>query len=94
MNQLATGTGTALRRQQRQIAEIGQEFTFVDIYELCSFVQGEIVRSKLKYSAIAAKAGCCAATVSNLASGTTHQPRASTVLNILAVLGFELVVRR
>lgn len=90
MNQLSTGT--ALRRQVRSDI-IGQEFTFADIYELCSFVQGEIVASKMKYARIADKAGCCAQTISHLASGETHEPRASTVLKILAALGFELVAR-
>jgi hypothetical protein len=97
MNQLTTGgTEVALRRPEPQgiVGELGREYDFQDIYELCSFVQHEIIASKLKYSAIALRAGCCAQTVSNMASGETHQPRASTVMNILGVLGFQMVARR
>lgn len=89
----ATGTVHEFRRPEAQ-SGIGEEYSFADIYELCAFMQGEIVRSKLKYSVIAAKAGCCPQTVSRMASGETHQPRASTAMMILGVLGFQWVARR
>ena len=72
----------------------GREFTFKDISELCAFLQHEILVSKLKYKDIAEKAGVCASTVSHMAHGDTHFPRAGTVFAILGVLGFEVVVRR
>jgi transcriptional regulator with XRE-family HTH domain len=49
--------------------------------------------SKLTYSAIANQANCSPATVSNIAAGETRFPRFSTVFNILAALGFDVVVR-
>jgi len=83
-----TGTGAGQRWQSDQ-----SEYSFKDIQELCAFLQHEIQRSKRKYKAIAEKAGCCPQTVSNMASGTTHYPRAATVFEILRVLGFQVVVR-
>lgn len=76
------------------VTETGDEYTFKDISELCAFLQHEIQSSKRKYKAIAEKAGCCAQTVSNMAHGQTHYPRAATVFDILRVLGFEVVVRQ
>lgn len=73
--------------------DIGREYTFADTNELCAFLQHEIMVSKKKYKDIAAKAGCCPQTVSNMASGSTHFPRFGTVMSILSVMGFELVVR-
>lgn len=70
-----------------------EEYTFADIHELCAFLQSEIQLSKRKYKKIAEMAGCCPATVSNMASGTTVYPRASTVFAMLRVLGYEVVVR-
>lgn len=70
------------------------EYTFQDIRELCAFLQSEIQRSKRTYKYIAEKAGCCAQTVSNMASGSTNYPRAATVFEILRVLGFQIVVRQ
>jgi DNA-binding phage protein len=75
------------------IPDLGREYTFTDTAELCAFLQHEIQVSKKKYKDIAAKAGCCAQTVSNMASGSTHYPRFGTVMAILSVMGFELVVR-
>lgn len=71
-----------------------EEYTFADVHELAAFVAGEIRASKLKYARIAERAGVCASTVSKLAYGETHSPRANTVLQILLVLGFEIVARR
>lgn len=71
-----------------------EEYHFADMSELCAFLQHEIQLSKFKYNAIASKAGCCSSTVSNMAHGLTQYPRASTVFNILRVLGFEMVVRK
>jgi len=85
---LATTTGAA-----RRIVHGHDEYTFNDISELCAFLQHEIQMSKRKYKVIAEKAGCCAATVSNMASGATHFPRAGTVFAMLRVLGYEVVVR-
>ena len=90
--QPATITNLETRRQGR--SEIGQEFTFADITELCAFLQHEIVVSKMRYNKIADRAGCCVSTVSKMASGETKQPRASTALAILGVFGFQLVVRQ
>lgn len=70
------------------------EFTFKDMGELCAFLQHEIQASKRTYKKIAEQAGCCAATVSNMAHGTTHYPRAATVFDILRTLGFQVVVRQ
>jgi hypothetical protein len=87
---LATHTGAARRGWQ---TETGTEFTFKDIAELCAFLQHEIQSSKRKYKKIAEMAGCCPATVSNMASGTTIYPRAGTVFAMLRVLGYEVVIR-
>lgn len=70
-----------------------QEYSFRDAYELCEFVAHEIRASKSKYSKLADKCGVCPATISNIASGVTRSPRASTVLSILKALGFEVFVR-
>jgi len=78
----------------RRAREVGQEYSFADIGELCAFVQHEIIASKMKFIRIAEKAGCCPATVGKMAAGETHEPRASTALKILGVLGFELVARQ
>jgi hypothetical protein len=87
-------TVTPFRRRQEISREIGKEYTFKNIYELCAFVQSEILNSKLKYAEIARRADCCAQTVSNMASGETQQPRASTVLSILGALGFQWIARQ
>jgi len=83
----------AAHRLHRKL-EVGQEYTFTDMNEVCAFVQHEIVMSKMKFRLIAEKAGCCPSTVGKMAAGETHQPRASTVWNILRVLGFEIAARR
>lgn len=70
------------------------EMNFANVYELTKFVSGEIRASKMKFSKIADKAGCCSATVSNLAHGVTHDPRTSTIFKILGVLGYRVTVRR
>lgn len=80
-----------LKRQWAETHE--EEYTFADINELCAFLQHEIQSSKRKYKDIAEKAGCCPQTVSNMASGTTHFPRAATVFEIMRALGFTIVVR-
>lgn len=69
------------------------EYTFKDISELCAFLQHEIQVGKRKYNKLAEEAGCCASTVSNMASGQTHYPRAGTVFQLLKVLGYEVVIR-
>lgn len=81
------------RRRQQTTPAIGEEITFADIEELCAFVAHVIVSSKMKYVRLAEKAGCCPATISKLAAGETHLPRASTVLNILQALGYQLVAK-
>lgn len=70
-----------------------QEYSFRDTYELCDFVAKEIRASKMKYTKMADKCGICAATVSNIASGTTRSPRAHTLMTILKALGYEIFVR-
>lgn len=70
------------------------DIAFADIHELCAFLQAEIFASKMKYSALAYKCDCCPSTVSNIASGATREPRASTVFKILGALGFKIVGRR
>ena len=79
---------------QRRWSPDDNEYSFKDITELCAFLQHEIQSSKRKYKDIAERAGCCSQTVSNMASGTTHYPRAATVFEILRVLGFEVVIRQ
>jgi transcriptional regulator with XRE-family HTH domain len=82
------------RRFKAAREKIGiQEYSFRDAYELCEFVAKEIRASKTKYTKLADKSGVCAATVSNIASGTTKSPRAQTVLSILKALGYEVFVR-
>jgi len=71
-----------------------ENISFENIYELTKFVAGEIRLSKMKYNKIAEKASCCSATVSNIAHGVTRDPRASTVIKILQVLGYRVAVRR
>lgn len=70
------------------------DISFSNVYELTRFVAAEIRGSKLKFTKIADQAGCCPATVSNLAHGVTRDPRTGTMLNILRVLGFQVIVRR
>lgn len=82
------------RSKKFRTVSVGEEMSFADVEELCAFVAHEIVTAKIKYIRLAEKAGCCPSTVSKLAAGETHLPRASTVLNILRALGFELVARR
>lgn len=83
-------------RQQRRenVERFDREYTFTDMLEVCAFMQAEIVASKRSYKWIAERAEVCAATVSNLASGTTHFPRAWTIFSILKVLDFEVVLRK
>lgn len=82
------------RRFKAARAKLGvQEYSFRDTYELCDFVAKEIRASKMKYTKLADKCGICAATVSNIASGTTRSPRAHTLLSILKALGYEFFVR-
>lgn len=89
---LATNNIVGLNRQWVESQD--GDYTFADIRELCAFLQSEIQRSKRTYKYIAEKAGCCAQTVSNMASGSTNYPRAATVFEILRVLGFQVVVRQ
>lgn len=88
-----TGLATATAARRGYQTEVGTEYTFNDIMELCAFLQHEIQGSKKKYNKIAEAAGCCPATVSNMVHGVTHYPRASTVFTLLKVLGYEVVVR-
>lgn len=71
-----------------------ENISFANIYELTKFVAGEIRLSKMKFSKIADGAECCPSTVSNIAHGITRDPRASTVIKILGVLGYRVAVRR
>lgn len=85
---------TAKTRQRAfVIPDRSGEFKFHNIEDLCRFVGGEIRASKMKYVDLAAKSHVCPQTVSRLASGDTHFPRAGTILQILRALGFELIVR-
>lgn len=93
MQTVTEATNVQVLPQRRWSAD-EHEYSFKDITELCAFIQHEIQSSKKKYKDIAEKAGCCAQTVSNMASGTTHYPRAATVFEILRALGFEVVVRQ
>lgn len=86
-------TALATTGAARRVVQDHEEFTFNDISELCAFLQHEIQSSKKKYVRIAEAAGCCAQTVSNMAHGETHYPRAGTVFAMLRVLGYEVVVR-
>ena len=87
-----TATALATSTSRRFIAD-HQEYTFDDIGQLCAFLQHEIQSSKRKYVRLAEAAGCCPATVSNMASGITQYPRAGTVFAILKTLGYEVVIR-
>lgn len=80
-------------RASAKVNEGRIEFTFNDIEELCAFVAREISLSKKKYSRLAEKADVCPNTVSRMANGKTHHPRAETVFALLGVLGYEVVVR-
>lgn len=79
----------------RPIAEPDQwsDRHFNDIAALCQFLSAEIRNSKMKFSKIAEMANCSPSTVSKMAHGETHYPRAGTVLQILRALGFEVIVR-
>lgn len=66
---------------------------FNDVGELCRFLADEIQLSKMKYSKIAALANVHPTTISNIAHHLVTSPRASTVLQILRALGFEVIVR-
>lgn len=82
------------KEQRRVLAKGGiREYNFRNVDELCAFVAGEIRASKKKYVRIAEKAEVCPSTVSNLAHGITHYPRAATLLQILRALGYEVFVR-
>lgn len=70
-----------------------REFSFKNTYELVDFVAQEIRSANIKFSRLADKAGCCPRTVAKIAYRDTKEPRASTVLNILKALGFEIFVR-
>jgi len=84
---------SAKRFKAAQVRAGIQEYNFRDASELCDFVASEIRTAKIKYSKLADKCGVCPATISNIATGTTKSPRASTVLQILKALGFEVFVR-
>lgn len=86
-------TGNIVQKTRWQDSD-GTEYSFADIGELAAFVGYEIRASKLKYMRIAELANVCPQTVSKLAYGTTVYPRANTVLQILSVLGFDIVARR
>lgn len=86
-------TGNIVQKTRWQDSD-GTEYSFADIGELAAFVGYEIRSAKLKYNKIAELAGVCPQTVSKLAYAQTTYPRANTVLQILAVLGFEIVARR
>lgn len=66
---------------------------FNDIGELCRFLSSEIRASKMKYSKLGEMANCHPTTVAHLARNETASPRASTVLQVLRALGFEVIVR-
>lgn len=52
--------------------------------------QRAIRSSHLKYNEVATRSGVCTQTVSNIACGDTKQPRMSTVVRILMVLGWSI----
>lgn len=84
---------SARRFKARQEKAGIREYSFMTAEELCDFVAAEIRSSKIKYGKLADKSGVWPQTVSNIASGITKSPRASTLLNILKALGFEVFVR-
>ena len=88
-----TALATLPQAKRGYDTELGKEYTFKDIAELCAFLQHEIHASKRKYTKLAEAAGCCPSTVSNMVHGITHYPRAGTVFQLLKVLGYEVVVR-
>jgi hypothetical protein len=81
-------------RKKTPVRYESADISFNNVYELTKFVAGEIRGSKMKFSKIADKAGCCASTVSNIAHGVTHDPRTGTIIRILGVLGYRVVARR
>jgi transcriptional regulator with XRE-family HTH domain len=81
-------------RKKTPVRHESADISFANVYELTKFVAGEIRGSKMKFSKIADKAGCCASTVSNIAHGVTHDPRVGTVIKILGVLGYRVTARR
>ena len=96
MTELATYEAprrSAIRGNRPEVVDGRMEFTFEDINELCAFVAREINFSKQKYSKFAAKCDLAHGTVSRMARGETHHPRAETVFAMLRVLGYEVVVR-
>jgi hypothetical protein len=92
-NVVPIASATAFKKAKTVHTDDG-EVNFANVYELTKFVAAEIRASKMKFTKLADKAGCCPATVSNLAHGVTRDPRTGTMLNILRVLGFRVIVRR
>lgn len=82
-----------ITRRSWQPSQQHGEYTFKDIHELMAFCAHEIHASGRKYNDIAIGAKCCTSTVSKLAHGETRFPRASTILEVLRTLGFQIVVR-
>jgi len=66
----------------------------IDSPSTIKLIQSEILRSRQRYSAIAADARLAASTVGNIASGTTRLPRLETVVRLLGALGWVIQARR
>lgn len=87
-------TETRLAPSKRRELREPEEYNFLDVQELCAFVQAEVFNCNLSYRVIAERAHVCVSTVQRMAHGDTRFPRAGTLFEILRVLGFSVVVRR
>lgn len=87
-------TLSSARKKATPVRHETADISFASVYELTKFVAGEIRGSKMKFGKIADKAGCCTATVSNIAHGVTRDPRVGTIIKILGVLGYRVTARR
>lgn len=68
--------------------------TLTDSLAAKKLVQEEILRSKMTYKAIAAKATLATSTVGRIGSGQTTWPRLETIIRLLGALGWVISARR
>lgn len=80
------------RRYER--AERGEAIPLKNAEEVVAFCADAIHRSGRTYKSLAADAHVCVTTVSRLANMETQSPQIRTAISVLAVLDYELTVRR
>ncbi|MER8619186.1 XRE family transcriptional regulator [Mesorhizobium sp. M1409] len=90
---LKTTDAAAIIRFPKKLSSEQEEVELHDIAEACAFLQRIIWQTRTKHGKLAAKAGLCPTTVSNIAYGETRLPRLSTVIALLRALGFKILAR-